>query len=204
MRTVAKIFGWFIKIFMSKERKDVITETVFMEPATHLPKKRVEYCIVLGGDTKRARLAAKLYHEDRIKNIVVSGGLGFLSENYHGLTEAEVYYRILVDHGVSPRDIIIEAKSRNTEENLRFSVMEIIIHLGDKTGHRIDRLSEVAIITSDFHMRRALLLARAFYPLTKFYYASADSGGANRDTWYKTGWGCFVLYKEYKRLLELT
>lgn len=203
MRTVAKIIGWFIKIFTSETRKDVIEDIVFMEPSIYLPKEQIDYCIVLGGDRKRANQAAKLYHEHKVKTIVASGGLGTLSENYHGLTEVEIYCGILIDGGVSPRDILVEMRSTNTRENLDFS-LDKIIWRAVKNGYSPYYCpKEIVIVTSDFHMRRTLLTIKELNPYIQVYYVGVDSGDANRSTWRKTAWGCFVVYKEYRRLLKL-
>ena len=204
MRTLAKLFGRLIKIFLSPDRKNAIESVVFMRSntTTNLPERSVEYCIVLGGDRRRAQQAARLYRNDRIKNIIVSGGISRFSENYHGSTEAEVYYKILVDNGVSPLDIIIESNSTNTRENIKFS-LEKIASIRKRASFSQAYPDEIAIVTSDFHIKRALSLMAKFYPRIKTYYFSVDSGKTNRNNWHKSDWGRFAICKEYKRLTKL-
>ena len=77
---------------------------------------------------------------------VVSGGRG----SGEDISEAECMYRYLVEKGIEPERIYKEDKSTSTEENMKFS-LEVI---------KENNLDEnVAIITNEFHLYRAGLLA---------------------------------------------
>jgi len=88
--------------------------------------------------------AARLYRQGIAPTIVVSSGLGTPA----GRTEGDAMREFLVDLGVPAAAIVVEAKSRNTIENIRN--VRAIVHNG-----------RVALVTSAFHMPRALKLAAA-------------------------------------------
>ena len=72
-------------------------------------------------DTRVADRAAELYHQGYAEWVIVSGGVGVLTKDRFDKPEAQVFADILVASGV-PRDhIIIEDKSTNTGENIRFT-----------------------------------------------------------------------------------
>ncbi|HHU22949.1 MAG TPA: YdcF family protein [Clostridiales bacterium] len=120
---------------------------------------RADYLIVLGaglnGSTPSLsmvnRLTAALDYLEKYPDTVaiVSGGQGQGEE----MTEAQAMENWLVARGISPERIIREEKSTSTLENLKYS-LEIIESLGgDPTGR-------VAIVSSEYHLYRAKLMAK--------------------------------------------
>jgi uncharacterized SAM-binding protein YcdF (DUF218 family) len=102
----------------------------------------------LTDSSDRVWTAARLYKQGVAPRIIVSGG-GFLAENNGpATTEAEAMRRFLVELGVPDSAIVDEGESVNTIENIR-NVREIVQ----------DR--PVALVTSAYHMPRALRIARA-------------------------------------------
>ena len=77
---------------------------------------------------------------------VVSGGQG----SGEDITEAECMYRYLTAKGIDPQRIIQEDQATSTQENLAYS-MELI-----GTQHA----SSVGIVSSEYHLYRARLMAR--------------------------------------------
>lgn len=102
----------------------------------------------LGDGADRLWYAARLFHHGVAPQIIVSGG-GFLAGNNGGpaTTEAEAMRRLLRDLGVPDRAIVPEDRSLNTVQNIE-RVREMV-----KDGR-------VALVTSAYHMRRAMTLAR--------------------------------------------
>ena len=95
----------------------------------------------------RIWVAARLYKQGVAPRIIVSGG-GFLSSNGPATTEAEAMRRFLVELGVPDSAIVSEGQSDNTIENIR-NVRKIVQ----------DR--PVALVTSGYHMPRAIRIAKA-------------------------------------------
>lgn len=125
-----------------------------------------EAIVVLGGGVERnpetlelslspvslARVyrAFLLYREKQLP-ILVSGGK--LSENQER-SEAEVAFEVLTALGVPSKDIILEARSRTTWENARYSTT-ILKALGIRSFY---------LVTSRIHLPRALFAFRHWYP----------------------------------------
>jgi len=115
----------------------------------------VDYLIVLGAqvygrrpcDALKMRLeGALLRHTLHPKaGIIVSGGKGE-DEEY---TEAEVMREYLLARGVDSPVILVEDRSANTAENLKYSAALM---------DRID--APVGIVSNSFHLYRAMELAR--------------------------------------------
>lgn len=73
--------------------------------------------------------------------LVVSGGKG----------EAKAMRSYLTEHGVSPASILLEPRSRNTAENLRFS---------QELMDEVSPGARCVIVTSVFHVPRTRMMAR--------------------------------------------
>jgi len=86
------------------------------------PLQKADAIFVLcSTDTRGARLAADLYIKGYAGWVVVSGGFGTLSKDKFGIPEAQLFARIIEKAGVPLERIIIEDKSTNTGENIRFT-----------------------------------------------------------------------------------
>ena len=99
-------------------------------------------------ETLRLRCAAALeaWRAGQAKAIVVCGGRG----RDEPVAEAEAMRAFLLDNGVPPAAIAVDADSASTRENLA-NARRIMAARG---------WSRAAIVTSDYHLQRALWLAR--------------------------------------------
>ncbi len=137
------------------------------EPIDKLPK--ADAIVILGGGMNAATNvcpypnlcaaadrvwhAARLYKAGKAPLIVPSGD---------GTDRCEVPF--LVDLGVPRKAIRAEAESRNTEENAKF-----VAELLKGRAH-----PKVLLVTSAWHMRRALLMYRRYAPDLKIVPAPSD------------------------------
>lgn len=124
---------------------------------THLPPVGdSDVIIVLGAQVKadgtpsvalERRLTAALesYHEDR-QLIIVCGAQGANEPR----PEGDVMRDWLLARGVPETDILKETKSLNTRENLRYA----------KALMKEHGLTQALVVTSDYHVARALVLCR--------------------------------------------
>jgi uncharacterized SAM-binding protein YcdF (DUF218 family) len=136
----------------------IIIEGVIIYHGSKTDQEKVDYLIILGaglwGETPSLSLQQRLEESlDFIKKnpttrIVLSGGMG----PGETITEAEAMKRYLVKRGVDDSLIIKEDKSTNTKENLLFTK-----ELLKKDNGTI----KIQLITNNFHMFRAKLLARS-------------------------------------------
>lgn len=120
------------------------------------PKEPVDCLIVLGAQVKGTRVSKALgqrltraeeylrEHEDTI--VIVSGGQGPGED----ISEAEAMKNWLVDRGIAKERILEENKSVNTSQNIRFS-QELMA----------DKSAIVGIVSNDFHVFRAVHIAKA-------------------------------------------
>lgn len=125
-------------------------------------EEKADYFLVLGaGLTNRetpnlilqGRLDATIecIKENNAAYIVLSGGQG-IDEN---LPESHAMSKYLQEKGIDKKKIIIEDKSRNTNQNFKYSKKKIEEH----SKESLDKVS-VKIITTDFHAFRSSILAR--------------------------------------------
>jgi len=124
---------------------------------THLPEIREsDVIIVLGAQVKedgtpsvalerRLKAALDSYGEKR-QTIIVCGAQG----GNEPRAEGDVMREWLLARGVPDTDIVAETESFNTRENLR-NAKEIMARRG---------LSQALVVTSDYHVARALMLCR--------------------------------------------
>ena len=158
----------------------------------HLKKKRnADYIIVLGagiiGTKVTPLLAARIergiellqHNPDAL--LIMSGGQGAGED----IPESQAMAAYAVGKGVAPNRIILEQKSMSTEENLMFS-----------KEFMVKENARIVIVTTAYHVFRALLLARqqgikciGFGAKTKWYFTLnallREFAGYLRLTWKK-------------------
>lgn len=104
--------------------------------------------------------------------IVVTGSQGPGED----ISEAQCMADWLIDHGVAADRILLEDQADNTEENIEFSTAML-------RDNGIDVTSNIAVVTSDYHLCRASILwsvpwmvpvaahmPEAYWPLTVNYF----------------------------------
>lgn len=107
---------------------------------------------------KRLLMAKELYFNKEVDKLIVSGGL---ANKKAGISEADAMAKILIKDGVKEEDIIIENKSKTTNENALFSI-PLAKQLGAK---RIIVVSTIEHFTIYFY--NVLKIFRA--AIDKFY-----------------------------------
>ena len=136
------------------------TEAVIIQKSFGDPKESVDYVVVLGAKVNKDGPSVSLW--DRIcaayeyaeshphTILVLSGGQG----TDEPITEADCMYRELIALGVDPHQLRLEVNATSTWENLNFS-LEYIQH---ETG---SRPAKIGVISSEYHLFRANLFAKA-------------------------------------------
>lgn len=87
-----------------------------------------------------------LYEKGYVEKIIFTGGKG----DWDKFAESEVARNYAIEHHVDPEDILIETKSRITEENLKYAY-DTATDEGFET---------FAIVSDPLHMKRAILMAK--------------------------------------------
>jgi Uncharacterized conserved protein len=182
-RIIYSIIGLLILSF-------VVIEGLIMASIHTDTKANVDYVIILGAGLKGEQMTVTF--QNRVdkgldflqKNpdlkVIVSGGKGYAER----ISEAEAMKRYLVKNGIAENRIIVEDRSTNTAENFKFSreVISSDEHWG-KPG--------ILIVTSEFHMLRAKMLAsrNGFIPY-----------GLPSETWFGVLPNCFI--REYFAVIK--
>ncbi|MGH7818500.1 MAG: ElyC/SanA/YdcF family protein, partial [Candidatus Binatia bacterium] len=100
------------------------------------------------GYQERVKTAVDLYRARMAPSIIISSGYAFVFD------EARVMKDLAVSLGVSPAAILLETNARNTHENVR--------RVADMLRPRAWR--SILLVSSPYHMRRALLTWRKVAP----------------------------------------
>ena len=125
--------------------------------------KQVDYIIILGGRVygekpsrslnERIIAATKYLKEHKDIMVIASGGTGKGEE----ISEAEAIKRELVKNGIEETRIIKEDKSKNTIENLKFSLEKI----NEDRAVNNEKV-KVLIVTNGYHLYRSKKTAELF------------------------------------------
>lgn len=144
-------------------------------------------CILVLGSIKAAQyrvpVAVEAYKAGRASKIMLCGGKlrEFPTGRY---SEAEHMRQAALELGVREEDIILENSSLHTVENLRFALEALQQTLG------LDRLQRVLLVTTAYHMRRSLAIARNLFPeYIAVIPCPANDNNTRRDNWMNTSVG---------------
>lgn len=130
--------------------------------AKHIPKFDKDFIIILGSQIKkdgsltpllkgRADKAISFAQNQKAKDnrsiiFIPSGGQG----NDEIISEAEAIKRYLIENGIEKKDIILEDKSTNTLENLKYS---------KKIIDNINKNGKIIFSTTNYHVFRSGVIA---------------------------------------------
>ena len=145
-------------------------------------------CILVLGSSKAAKYrvpaAAQAYKTGRSGKMMLCGGKlrDFPDGKYR---EAEDMRRAALALGVADEDMILESTSQNTVENILFALIELQRVLGLNCVH------SVLLVTTAYHMRRSLEIARYLFPEHIAVIPSpANDLHTRRENWMHTPEGC--------------
>lgn len=132
----------------------LISEVLILLPGLSDAPAGLDYIVVLGarvngtepsGALRNRTDAAGAYLEANPEAMaVLSGGQG----EGEDISEAQCMYERLLARGIAPERLVLEGRSTDTSENLRFS------------RELIPANARVGLVTNDFHICRSLGLAR--------------------------------------------
>ena len=138
-------------------------------------------CIIVLGSIKatkyRVPMEADAYHAGRAKKVMVCGGAlrDFPDANE---SEAEQMYKKALELGIPEEDIILENTSKNTVENMLCALLEL------QRTFWLNKVRKVLLITTTYHMRRSLALARYLFPEhIEVIPCPADDENTRRNNW---------------------
>lgn len=144
-----------------------VTEGKIIHGMTSEPEEELDYLIVLGAQVKktvpskalglRLQKACEYLKEHSQTKVVLSGGQGSGEE----IAEAECMYRYLTEHGIPEERLLKEECSTTTRENLMYSARVLADSRQEVTTETVLG-SKIGLVSNNFHIYRALLLAEKF------------------------------------------
>ncbi len=179
------------ELFTKYNNKNDLQNIVFDKDYKKVENKS-DFGIVFGGISMipyRIDEALKLYNEDLIDKLVLTGGIGFLNKD-RKTPEALKMHKYLLQHGVPDSDIIVESKSRNTFENVVLFLQTL------NKDYTIDETT-FTLITSDFHLKRCMAMVKNL--LTKeatLYGKGVKDNITDIDTWHTNLYGRRLILQE--------
>lgn len=116
----------------------------------------VDLAVVLGSPSVNSIYPAiSLFQAGLTHQILITGA----GQSTSGQPEWELYRDTALQAGIPNDALLLEKQATNTAENLSFSAELIAATIG------WSRVASIALCAKPFHMRRALLTARKFFPL---------------------------------------
>jgi uncharacterized SAM-binding protein YcdF (DUF218 family) len=139
----------------------------------------------------RVPRAAELFHAGKANRLIFCGGK--VQRTKHGfMPEYEAMLITAEEFGISREVILAEKKSLNTAENFRFA--------GEIISENFPHCRRIILVTTAYHMRRALLFAERILPQYEFIPCSVNRGSTAPDNWQLSEKGRRTAYGELKKL----
>lgn len=137
-----------------------------------------KYGLVFGNSMlikERVHTALEAYKNGRIKKIIFSGGVnGVSNQTNDDVSEARKMSDLAISLGVKKEDILVDETSNNSFENVDNS-FNLISN---------ENISEIAIITSEFHLKRCMAIIKKKFPNIKVILIPSKDGYSDADNWF--------------------
>lgn len=157
-------------------------------------------CIIVLGSGKASKyklpIAFEAYRSGRAPKLLLCGGTvrdfpeGRMSEAEHMRIHA-------INLGANADDILMDDRSQNTVENMFGALMEL------QRAFLINRVKRVLLVTTSFHMRRSLLIARYLFPRhIEVMPCPADDTNTRRENWMKSEVGRKRAFDEVGKIVD--
>jgi uncharacterized SAM-binding protein YcdF (DUF218 family) len=172
---------------MLSDQKEITRITRYLD--IQATPEHADVAFVFGSmSTIPAQIAASLYQEEIVDQIVLTGGINRKS----GKPEAENHLRILLAEGIPDHRIIFESKSSNTMENVRFA-HEVMAEKLD-----LALIKSVVAVAKWYHSRRAVMTLKRFLPPNiRYFTVTYELHNIRRDNWWLNDVGRHYVLKEW-------
>lgn len=139
-----------------------------------------KYALVFGNSMliqERVSKAVELYNSRRIEKLIFMGGVNGVS-NQDNSTTAEAYKmkKVAKEMGIDEKDIIIDKTSNNTFENIDNAIALL--------GNEIEKIHNIVIVTSEFHLKRCNAILKKKYSNLITSLVAVKDGFSDSDNWF--------------------
>ena len=173
------------------ETRDAITQFLFLQDEPAL----VDLCLVLGSRfAETMDPAIDLYRKGMCPRILISGH----GPDEEQEKEADLFLAYALQQGVPREVLFVEREARHTRDNFELSAAVIEKEIGWPA------IKTVGIVGKPYHMRRALMTARRFWPehLNYLMFPSNLPRDLKAADWWESDWGRFRVMDELRRIGE--
>lgn len=177
----------FTKYNNKYDLQNIVFDTEYLKV-----ENKTDFGIIFGGVSMipyRVEEALKLYNENQINKLVLTGGIGYLNRD-RKMPEALKMREYLLKNNVPDSDIIVESQSRNTLENIKLflQIFKMQNNLNETT---------FTLITSDFHIRRCMAMVKKLLNKDVILYGSGVKDNiTDIDSWYTNLYGHRIILQE--------
>ena len=149
--------------------------------------------VILSGNSERAKLAGKLYQENKSKIILLSKENKLLN-NYFGSREPietyKQYIKILKQNNIPQKNIILFGdNNRSTFEEAKAL-----------SGLESPQLKNILIITNKYHVLRAKIIFSQIMPQQTIHFLYPEFY-QNNDNWLKNKISIIIVFKELAKTI---
>lgn len=189
-------------MFVSKIKEEDLTEDLvdsLLFQGLEDTGEKVDCILVLGSikaSKYRIPVAVNAYKAGRANKIMLCGGK--LREFPDGAcTEAEHMRKTCLELGVKEEDLILENASQDTVENILFAMTQL------QRTFWLNRVHSVLLVTTAYHMRRSLAIARYLLPAhIRVIPCPAEDTSTRRYHWVKSPVGVTRAKKEAMKIVR--
>ena len=140
-----------------EERISNLAEIIWDYHKLNQPLETSDAILVLcSHDERVAERAVELFNDGWAPLVIFSGGLGAITKQLWTEPEAERFAQIAITAGVPKENVIIENRSANTGENVRFT-KELLAHMGLE-------LQKFIVVQKPYMERRSFATFRKEWP----------------------------------------
>ena len=122
----------------------------------HLLEKADAILVLCSHDERVAERAAELFNDGWAQLVIFSGGAGAITRQLWSEPEAERFARLAINKGIPTEKILIENRSSNTGENIRFTKQLL-------ADHGLE-LQKFIVVQKPYMERRSYATFRKLWP----------------------------------------
>ena len=153
---------------MDKRIRDLASIIWNYHKLNHLLEKADAILVLCSHDERVVERAVELYGEDWAPLVIFSGGLGAITRKLWTEPEAERFARLAIEAGVPKDKVIIENRSSNTGENIRYT-KQLVADMGLE-------LQKFIVVQKPYMERRSFATFRRWWPEKQVIVTSPQIG----------------------------
>jgi uncharacterized SAM-binding protein YcdF (DUF218 family) len=153
---------------MHKRIRDLASIIWNYHKLNHPLEKADAILVLCSHDERVVERAVELYGEDWAPLVIFSGGLGAITRKLWTEPEAERFARLAIAAGVPKDKVIIENRSSNTGENIRYT-KQLVADMGLE-------LQKIIVVQKPYMERRSFATFRKWWPEKQVIVTSPQIG----------------------------